>query len=177
MKTKILLLISSVFYGAIWCVFFTVLTVAYNEGVLSVFQDSFGKGFSVLAVIVLILSLTSIIYLRFFIKSVKKVHIISYVLTVTVMMAGFVLVIVGDKKFEEFSTEKWIKYPERRMTMYFDLIEKNDIVGYTYSQVESLLGQPDYITKEEMYVYDDKHGNEVYLKFDNGKVEFVNYAE
>lgn len=176
-KNKISLLLSGVLYITIWFAAFTVLAVAGNEGALSVFEDAFGRMFCIIAIIVVILSATSFIYLRLFIRRVKWVHVISYLLTFIVLITGLAFNIMGDKYFERFSTEKWIKYPQQRMTMYFDMINRNDITGCTHDQVESLLGKPDYITKEGTYVYDDRHGNEVYLEFEDKKVESIHYSE
>lgn len=55
-----------------------------------------------------------------------------------------------------FSTEKWEKYPENRVDMVDDLLEKNELLGMTKQEVFLLLGQPTenaYFKTENNMVY------------------------
>ncbi len=109
---------------ALWYFIFCGISVAYYEGAWSVYKDAFGVFAEYAVIFCLIASLTSIIYLRFFIKKELIVQIIAYVLTIVFVVCAVQVAIIGESKFSEFNTQDWIEYPERRTTMYFDLAEE-----------------------------------------------------
>ena len=73
-----------------------------------------------------------------------------------------------DEVFSVFTTENFIEHPNKRLDMFFDLLENYDIKGYSYEDIEKLLGKPDAIVMGN-YVYADKYHNSVNVVFKNGK--------
>lgn len=185
-KNSILIsIIKSIPFIVVWVNIFYICYIIDGEGTMSVYKDSFGTYIYVIGVICIVIVFCSIFYLRYFIKKEWIIQLIAFMLTFIFLIGSYVLLQVGDSKFVDFSTEKWIKYPQRRLTMYFDLVEKYDINGYSMSQIESLLGKPDDIKIKSLkhgiekiiYIYSDLHNNSVYVYFENGKATYFNYSE
>ena len=157
----------------IWLIIFSMAFIASKEGVLSVFGDAFGKWTEYTGWILSFLIFLSIVYLRLFFKKKKYVYIISYTATFIFLIAATILLNIGESKFTRFTTDKWINYPERRISMYFDLSTQYNIEGYSKEEVSKLLGEPDDITNDNKYIYDDRHGNAVYIQFNENKVSAI----
>ncbi|MDD4844047.1 MAG: hypothetical protein PHU31_06925 [Anaerotignum sp.] len=71
---------------------------------------------------------------------------------------GFVILVLFCRNIliHTFSTEKWGKYPEKRVDMVDDLLEKHELLGMTEQEVFLLLGQPTenaYFKTENNIVY------------------------
>ena len=160
-------------FVALWYFIFCGISVAYYEGAWSVYKDAFGVFAEYAVILCLIASLTSIIYLRFFIKKEVVVQVVAYILTIVFVVGAIYVAIIGESKFSDFSTQDWIEYPERRTTMYFDLAEKYGEKGLSESEVAELLGQPDEIAGTNTYVYDCHFGNAVYVEFLDGVVKDI----
>ena len=168
MTKKVLLkILYCIPFFAVWYFIGLGMSVAYTEGGLSVYKDAYGSAGVCIAIAGLVLSLGSILYLRLFIKKESVIQIVSFALTIVFVVCAITFANMGEKNFREFSTENWQRYPERRLTMYFDLTEKYEIKGSTENEVTDLLGAPDEIVENE-YVYDCGFGNAVYVRFDNG---------
>ncbi|MEI3163908.1 MAG: hypothetical protein V8S74_11125 [Lachnospirales bacterium] len=58
----------------------------------------------------------------------------------------------------------------------FLFLENYDIKGYSYEDIEKLLGKPDAIVMGR-YIYSDKHNNSVSVIFKNGKAVSFDYSE
>ena len=157
----------------IWLIIFSIAFIASKEGVISVFGDAFGKWTEYVGWTLSFLIFLSIVYLRLFCKKKKYVYIISYIATFVFLIVATILLNIGESKFIQFTTDKWINYPERRMLMYFDLSTQYNIEGYSKEELSELLGEPDDITNDNKYVYDDRHGNAVYIQFSENKVSAI----
>lgn len=81
-----------------------------------------------------------------------------------------------NEVFRKFATEKFIEYPNKRLLMYFDLVENYNIKGYSYEDIEKLLGKP-YAIVMGRYIYSDKYNNCVSVVFKNGKAVSFDYSE
>lgn len=174
----LILVLLRVPYVAFWYQISLAISVAHSEGWISVLGDAFGEWIIWVGVILAILIFTSIVYMRCFIKKEWLVHVIAYSATVLWCVMLLIFTNIGNSQFKEFSKEKWRDFPAQRITMYFDLVEKYDVEGYTASKIEDLLGKPDEIDREyDTYVYDDRHGNAVYVKFENDRVFDVYYVD
>ena len=160
-----------------WWFILLISSISYNEGFLSVFEDAFGKWAVWLGLIGAFLAFSSILYLRFFIKKEWIVHLIAYGMTISFFIFGLVFAHAGEEQFRIFTTEKWMNYPARRITMYFNLVEEYNVNGYSSQMIEQLLGKPDNITDDGTYVYDDNHNNAVYVKFDGESALYLYYVE
>ena len=164
-------------YLIIWYFILMMASVGFSEGIIAVFKCAFGVWSVWAGLIFACVAFFSIIYLRLFIKKEWIIHITAYLLTVIFFIMGIIFLNLGTKKFSEFSTEKWENYPEMRITMYFDLKDKYDIKGYTSERTEVLLGTPDKIADDGTYIYDDRHGNSVYVEFEKGKATEIYVIE
>lgn len=60
--------------------------------------------------------------------------------------------------------------------MYFNLVEDYKRIGYTYEEIEKLLGKPDAVVDNE-YIYNDRSDNFITIYFKNGKVFDYDYVE
>lgn len=175
----------SILFSTLFCVPYIILwyniclatSVGLSEGVLSVFKDTFGEWIFWAGGILGILTFTSIIYLRFFVKKEWQVHLIAYFATILLIVMVLIGLNICSLKYKEFTPEKWIDFPAQRGTMYYDLYEKYDVAGYTTSEIENLLGSPDEISEDGTYFYDDTYGNGVYVKFENGRALYIYYVD
>lgn len=176
MKKLLISFIYSIPFFIIWFFFIYILLICRNEGVFVGFDYVYGKYIYIILYIIGTLLFLSIIYLRLLIKREVIIQFFSVILAITLGVILYVMVLHCDMIFQSFSTEKFIQYPGRRLTMYFDLIENYDIKGYTYDEIEKLLGKPD-IVSDESYVYLDGYGNHVNISFKNGKAVSFDYSE
>ncbi len=165
-----------IFIGILWIIV-TVAFVAYNEGVLSVLQDTFGKWINCVMILMCLVCFSSVIWLRFLVKKERYVYITAYLLVIIFSLLTFALINIGDRKFSEFSVDKWAKYPERRITMYFDLIERYDVIGSSQTEVIELLGEPSEVTNYNTFIYSDRYGNEIYIEFKDKRVVDIRLVE
>ena len=164
-------------YLLLWYFVAMMATIGNFEGHLSVFEDAFGEWIVLLGWLTAIIVFLSMIYLRFFVKNEWLVHIIAYAMTAIFLICSVSLFNLGNSKFKEFTTEKWLQYPQRRITMYFDLAGRYSIQGYSVSAIKELLGEPDEIMADDIYVYNDRHGNAIYVRFQDGKALDLSYVE
>lgn len=160
----------------IWYIVFYVMIMGNAEGLLSIYKDAYGEWINFIGIIFIIVTITSVVYLRIFIKKEWKIQCVAYTLTFLFVLSSNILAIKGYEKFQEFTTEKWLSYPNRRINMYFDFVKKYNIFGLSYSEVEKLLGIPDKIEGDK-YIYDDRYNNTITIYFKNGKVVNYGYVE
>ena len=160
-----------------WYFILLIVAIGDAEGSLSVFEDAFGSWFVWFGKMCSVFCFSSIFYLRFFIKREWIIHIMAYCLTIILLACGLLFANIGENKFREFTIEKWAHYPSRRLTMYFDLEERYKLKGVTKHEVINLLGIPDDINDDEIYVYDCTKNNFVYVKFENEKALYSYYVE
>lgn len=166
----------SIPYFIIWFFFIYILLICRSEGVFVGFDYVYGKYIYIILYIIGILFFLSIVYFRFFIKREIIIQFSSITFAIIFGVILYVMVLHCDMIFESFSTEKFIQYHGRRLTMYFDLVENYDIKGYTYDEIEKLLGEPD-VSTDKSYVYLDGYGNHVNVSFKNGKAVSLDYSE
>lgn len=152
------------------------LSLLEFAGGLEGFDYVFGKYIYIVLNIIGIIVLTSVIYLRLFVKRELTLQLIAIISTIVFGIIIYILVMITQNEFLTFSTEKFIQYPGQRLTMYFDLVDRYDIKGYSYDEVEKLLGKPD-ACGVIYYTYSDGHGNTVSVKFENGKAISYAYSE
>ncbi len=136
----------------------------------------YGKYIYTIIYIVGALVLLSVLYLRLFIKREIYIQVISLTLTFVFFIGIYIMNLHCDEVFSVFTTEKFIEYPNKRLDMFFDLLENYDIKGYSYEDIEKLLGKPDAIVMGR-YIYSDKHNNSVSVIFKNGKAVSFDYSE
>ena len=136
----------------------------------------YGKHIYTIIYIVGALVLLSVVYLRLFIKREIYIQVSSLTLTFVFFISIYIMNLHCDEVFRKFTTEKFIEHPNKRLLMYFDLLENYDIKGYSYEDIEKLLGKPDAIIKDK-YIYADKYHNCVNVVFKNGKAVTFQCAE
>ena len=167
----------SIPYIFFWWLILLMVSIGYSEGSFATFEYTFGEWFVLIGWFVAGIVALSIIYIRFWVKREWVVQTISYSATIIFLVIASVFLSISTSKFQKFTTEKWINCPECRMTMYFDLEENYNIKGYSTLEVEALFGKPDKITNDNTYIYDDRHGNIVYVMFENEKAMYFYYVE
>lgn len=183
-------ILASIPFIMLWYLIMHMTRIAMYTGAISIFEAAYGKWMFWTLVFIYIVVLFSVVYLRFFIKKewLKKeftVQIIAICMTIVLLIVTNILVVIGLKKFDKFTTEKWLEYPSQRINMFFDLNESYDLDGYTFQNIEELLGQPDEIyfdTDKEgkdlyTYEYSDRNGNAVYVVFESGVFRELYYVE
>ena len=161
--------LSYILYLIVWCGVFAIARVAYNEGVLSVYRDAFSMWFVWCGIILCAVCFSSVLWLKLFKLKESARHIFSYVLFVLFCVLAILFVNLGEQKFDVFSTENWIDFPERRLTMYEDFIEWHSPVGKNAEELVDFLGAPDeMLTFDNVhtYVYSCHHGNSIYFIVD-----------
>ena len=151
--------------------------IAWYEGELSVFRDAYGIWSVYLGVILMAGAFLSVFYLRGFVKKKINVYVIAYLLTMLFLVIGTIFYHIADDKFSLFSREKWIQYPQRRISMYFDLKQSMVLENYTKENITELLGPPDKIDVDGTYIYDAGHNNHIFVKFKNNKVYSLFHIE
>lgn len=172
-------------YLIIWYILILAFMSAKSEGLMSGFCYIFGENVLLIIYIMSILIFLSMFYLRFFFKSEWIIQIVSFVMTILLMCIVFALTNYCDKQFETFTKDKFINCPGERLSMYFDLIKKYNVSGYSIEEVKNLLGEPDRIkndiyidgVKNNAFIYDDGFGNSVYVYFINEKATYIEYSE
>ena len=155
---------SCIMYLIVWSGVFIVARIAYNEGILSVFRDAFGMWFVWCGTIFCLVCFSSVLWLKLFKLKESARHIFSYVLFVLFCVLAILLGNLGEQKFEVFSTENWIDFPERRLTMYEDFVDRHSPVGKNAEELVDFLGAPDeMLTFDNVhtYVYSCHHGNSI----------------
>lgn len=158
---------------------FICLCIYDINQVTDLFQDLdyvYGKYIYTIIYAVGALILLSVVYLRLFIKREIYIQVISLTLTFVFFIGIYVMNFHCDEVFSVFTTEKFIEYPNKRLLMYFDLVENYNIKGYSYEDIEKLLGKPDAIVMGR-YIYSDKYNNCVSVVFKNGKAVSFDYSE
>lgn len=178
-------LTKSIPYLFVWYILFLAFSVAKSEGLMSGFCYIFGEKLLLLIYIISILIFLSIFYLRFFLKKELIIQIISFGMTILLICTVVALTNYCDKQFEIFTTDKFINCPGERLSMYFDLVKKYDVSGYSAEEVKNLLGEPDRIknniyidnVKNNAFIYDDGFGNSVYVYFIDDKATYIDYSE
>ena len=73
------------------------------------------------------------------------------------MLFFFAAVILVYRDQHSFSTEKWVREPEKRWKMVDDLLVDYELVGMTESEILSLLGNSDEsnpLDEKHRFVYD-----------------------
>lgn len=176
LKESIIKFIIYIPFILMWCIVLCCLPIINVEGSLSIYEDAFGVWIKYASIIYMILSITSILYLRLFIKKELVIQAVAYLMSIVFIFSGYILLIKGEEKFKDFTTEKWIEYPRRRLTMYFNLVEDYKLIGCTYEEIEELLGTPDAVVDNE-YIYNDRSDNFITIYFKNGKVFNYDYVE
>lgn len=172
-KKILISFICSIPFLTVWCMFIYGLSFFEFSGGLEGFDYVFGKYIYIILILVGTVILTSVIYLRFFIKKELYIQLIAITSTIVFGVIIYILVMITQSEFLKFSTEKFIQYPGQRLTMYYDFVEKYDIKGYSCEDIEKLLGKPQKadLENEVLYAYPDGHGNSVIIIFENGKVK------
>lgn len=66
-----------------------------------------------------------------------------------------ILILILCSCSNQFESEKWLKEPEKRSSMVYDLINKYELEEMTETQIVDLLGKPEQIVEEPFreYVY------------------------
>ncbi len=152
-------------YLGMWMFAATFFAVAVNEGWHVDFGLVYGKPFSYIYRLFAVLIFVSPLLLP--IVKRKRFYIVYFILPYLLSIMLFASVIALDNYADDkltFSTEDWIEYPQLRPTLYENLKEKLDLNGYTKDEVELLLGQPSE-TGENVYMYGDGNGNNVFVEF------------
>ncbi|MGN1319368.1 MAG: hypothetical protein ACI4VF_10175 [Lachnospirales bacterium] len=174
MKSIFFKIVCSIPFLILWGLYLLFFFTIYYMGGFDDIDYVFGKHIYIIIFIIAGLACTSIVYLRFFIKKEFRVQITAIIATIVSGIIIYGMVIYTKEVFSVFSTDKFINHPSHRLTMYFDLAERYDIKGYSYEQVEELLGKPD-IPDDIYYTYLDGYGNNVSVVFENGKAVTFQY--
>lgn len=136
----------------------------------------YGEHIYTIIYIVGALVLLSVVYLRLFIKREIYIQVISLTLTFVFFISIYIMNLHCDEVFSVFTTENFIEHPNKRLDMFFDLLENYDIKGYSYEDIEKLLGKPDAVVMSR-YIYSDKYNNCVSVIFKDGKAVSFDYSE
>lgn len=88
-------------------------------------------------------------------------------------VGSYVIIILGDQKFDTFSPELWMEYPGRRTTMYTSFVEQYEPEGKEPEEIIKLLGQPDKVYENGVWYYDSTCRNGVVVSFEDRKVDSV----
>ena len=163
----------SIPFVIVWMFIVTALSVAEREGILSVIRDAFGEFGVWMLRILAVVAIASIIYLPMVAKKELSAQLLAYFLTIVFCICMIVCVKVGDNMFCTFSPELWRNYPGRRITMYESLKNQYGLIGYRTEEIEALLGKPDFIVNDDVYVYEATHENALYIDFEDG--ESINF--
>lgn len=155
-------------YLFIWLYAAAFFTVLENEGLHVDFGIAYGKPFSYIFRILSVLIFVSAFLLPFIKKKkfIAVYFILPYLLSAVLFASSIALDNHAADKMT-FSTERWIEYPQLRPTMYEDFKENFNLDGYTKDEIELLLGQPSEAS-ENLYIYGDGKGNNVYIEFRDG---------
>lgn len=180
-KNILIKMLYSIPFLIVWYIGVSCVNILYSVGGLSSLDYVYGKYIYYILWIIGIFILTSVVHLRLFIKDELVLQITAVCLSLTFFWSIYFLMYYGQFEFEEFSTEKFHDYPSERLSMYDDLIEKYELKGYSYSQIEELLGKPDgsRVTSEgkTVYGYSNGFGDSVVIIFKDGKVVDHYYSE
>ena len=166
--------VECILYWFFCVVLLYILALRMDMGRFSLYEDAFGAWMLWILCIISIATACSIFFLRLFIKKRWTVNIIAYSLAIVVFASSNIIADIGFTRFENFTTEKWVAYPLQRSTMYYDFVEKYDIIGKTADEIESLLGKPDEISEANSYVYATSN-NAVFVKFEDGKATDISH--
>ena len=127
-------------YLAFWLLLAYGVFAISTIGGLTMFDDYFGAWFLWAALFLSIGVFAAPIYLR------KKIHK-EYAIALTSLAMSILLVVIGyfafaftAAQFEEFTPEKWARYPRQRVGMASSMEES--IKGLNEDQVIELLGEP-----------------------------------
>ena len=166
-------LISFLGYIPLLIVWYFILMLIYLGFInIAVIKDAFGSLPLILLVIFGIISFCSVVFIRFFTRRKIYLYIIPYIVLVLFYSMLIMCIKIGERKFEKFTTEKWINYQQQRLVMYDDFIQHYDIQEYSKSDIEELLGKPDSVSDNCYVYYANKLGN-IYVEFDKDKVSNV----
>ncbi|PWM65630.1 MAG: hypothetical protein DBX61_09540 [Clostridiales bacterium] len=162
-------------YIALWYFLLGLIGYASWEGILSVITDAFGEIVSNSLIVFGFVAAASVIYLPFIFGKNKwwLSQVIGYTLTIIFAVGSYVIIILGDQKFDTFSPELWMEYPGRRTTMYTSFVEQYEPEGKEPEEIIKLLGQPDKVYENGVWYYDSTCRNGVVVSFEDRKVDSV----
>ncbi len=92
-------------------------------------------------------------------KEIKRAKCINYILfgLFAAMLVGMIVFGVVRHYQHSFSTERWLRLPEKRTRIVDDLLTDHTLVGMTEEEVTDLLGMHNndygYFNREHRYVY------------------------
>lgn len=141
-----------------WICIFLYLYLLLEAGLFSCFEDLYGKWWFLPGLILSLTTLLSPIYLRIIIKNEMYVSLLSIIMCICFVMTVICCYNFTISRFEDFTVEKWSKYPNQRILMINDLKEYHNIIGMNKNDVLLLLGKPDSMT-ENVYTYDYDYGH------------------
>lgn len=182
---KVINVIGAALYVFMWVLMVFALYMLYLI-YLGVVKDAFGTAFVVSWCILGAVVFLSYIWCRIIFKNRKRLKLLlPFALSVLFFVFSIFFNYMGNKQFEEFSTDKWMSYPQQRGTMAFDLMENYDLTGMTVQEFTELLGESDRIAphgeNELYYDYDNRLDNvfsyTFYVVISNGVVENYGYSE
>ncbi len=162
-----------------WCFNIALLIFGIRFGIFSVYYDAFGLDLVIFGFFAAIVVLLSIFWMQYIFKHTIVTAALAFFLTVIFDIAAILILYAAMARFNVFTSEKWIKCPDRRMTMYDDLISSYDISGLSENELIKLLGQPDIIYTDtyKVYVYGGGHWFDAYFFLENGAVVKYEYSE
>lgn len=154
-----------------------LLYVGIKEGIFATYEAAFGKTFVVFGIITSTGVFLSIVWLRLLIGNRLIAAVSAYALTIIFFISALAVLNTATAKFSVFTKEDWTEFPKMRLVMYDNLVSQYNMVGYSESEIIALLGNPDEITENGVYVYDAGYGNEVYIIFGENGVKDYRYVE
>ena len=158
-------------YLLLWCFIVAFASLAGENGLFSVFEDFYGSWSIFLGCAIAVMFLMAPVYLRKFIKKNKlnkelKISVLSIVFTLVFIVISFGAFYVTAMQFQQFTPEKWLKYPRERYLMVDSLKEEHRIIGMGHDEVIKLLGTPDTKTPAGYLSYSYEYGD-IEISFDS----------
>lgn len=84
-------------------------------------------------------------------KNKLKCSIISFIISLLLFFGLNAMLSYSWKYISDFSQEKWNQYVDQRYLMVESLKIDHKIIGYSYDDMVSLLGSPDYLSDSNTY--------------------------
>ena len=172
--SKITTVVLYISYIAVWALIGFIGFIVFSFEWLDSIVHLFGNIIIPLGIIVGVFCFFMPFYLKKFIKF-KWLRPTIFV-GATIVYVAFCLGAIGgtDAYFSDFTSEKWLKYPEERYHMIEDLKENHGIIGLSYDKIIPLLGEPN-IKNERAYTYYCSKGNfsgkwNLEISIENGEI-------
>lgn len=152
-------------YLAMWIFAMLFYTFLNEEGFRVDYGIAYGNIIKIIYMLIVGFVFFSFIIIKVLYK--KCPDWIRYIVSFSLSIILFISVMQIDKytvNNMEFSKTMWEKHPQTRMVLYEKIEQNYNIYTYSKQEVVDLLGTPDDVDNQ-VFIYSDGNGNDIYIYF------------